>query len=198
MIRRKNSDNAPDMVMRRNGAAEPQDTESEFDNTQQDEGCGCSGAGFPLLTEICETPDDILAICVLRFVLAGYCHNRAQCFDAAADAAAAVHGEQYGLTLMTRAMAVVRALRTERNGDFRYLPANCCHISEDEQELVAAMIAVRSENPLTMADAITSLGRSEHAPRIMQAIWAFSMTAHTLPDVIAAAARPAPDRSTFH
>ncbi len=198
MIRRKTPDKARDLTMRRSGAAEPQGPEAEIDDTQQQEGCGCAGAGLPLLAEICETADDILAMCVLRFVLAGYCHNRAQCFDAAVDAAAAVHGEQYGLTLMTRAMAVVRALRSERNGDFRYLPANCCRISEDEQELVAAMIAVRSENPLTMADAITSLGRSEHAPRIMQAVWAFSMTAHTLPDVIAAAVRLAPDRSTFH
>ncbi len=208
MIRRKTPDSAPDLAMRRNGAAEPQemseqespvmDTPPGYTSEQEQDSCGCDGAGLPLLTDVCETEDDVLAICILRFVLAGYCHDRAQCFDAAVDAAAAVRGEQYGLTLMTRAMGVVRALKAERNGNFCYLPANCCRISEDEQELVAAMIAMRSEDPVTMADAVTCLGCGEHAPRIMQAVWAFSMTAHTLPEVVAEAAVQAAPRSTLH
>jgi acyl CoA:acetate/3-ketoacid CoA transferase alpha subunit len=138
MIRRK----PLSLTARRQGTAEPMaaDDGNEYpsearvsippEGTEQDV-CVCAGAGLPLLAETCETTDDILAICVLRFVLAGYCHDKMQCFDAAIDAAASIHGEQLGLALMTRAVAVVRALRADRNGNFRYLPANCCRISED-------------------------------------------------------------------
>ena len=199
MIRRK----PHGLFARKHGAAEPRneaalDDAPELPRAVKQEGCGCAGAGFPLLAEVCETSDDILAICVLRFVLAGYCHDRAQCFDAAVDAAASVHGELYGLTLSARAMGLVRALRAERNGDFRYLPANCCRICEDEQELVAAMVAMRGENPLAVADAITSLAKNHHAPRIMQAVWAFSVMAATSPDVAPDTPKAAQAQTTFH
>lgn len=196
MIRRK----PHRLSAHRHGAAEPQSSEAmddprESSGEMEQDGCGCAGAGFPLLAEFCETADDVLAICVLRFVLAGYCHDRARCFDAAVDAAAGVYGEPYGLALMTRAMGVVRALRAERNGDFRYLPANCSRICEDEQELVSAMIAVRYGAPTQVAEAIDALSRSHQAPRITQAVWTFSVTAQTSPGTasdVPDAARPQP------
>jgi hypothetical protein len=172
------------LAARRHGSAEPFDSEDDAQTStsvrsedNQQEGCGCAGAGFPLLAEVCETEDDILAMCVLRFVLAGYCHDRMRCLDAAIDAAACVHGEPFALALLTRAVAVVRALRAERNGNFQYLPANCCRISEDEQELAAAMNAVLGSDRLMMAGAITVLSRSNHAPCIMQAVVAFTQSA---------------------
>jgi hypothetical protein len=205
MIRRK----PLSLTARRQGTAEPLDANGRHEDlsevggsipregTEQD-GCGCAGAGLALLAETCETENDILAICVLRFVLAGYCHDRMQCFDFAIDAAASIHGEQFGLALMTRAVAVVRALRAERNGNFRYLPANCCRISEDEQELVDAMNAVRGNDRSVMEGAITILSRCDYAPRIHRAVFAFAATASTPPKTPERPPAPMPPHSTFH
>jgi hypothetical protein len=205
MIRRK----PLSLIARRQGTAEPMDAHGGNDDlagnrpsnpreTTEQDGCGCAGAGLPLLAETCEAENDILAISVLRFVLAGYCHDRMQCFDAAIDVAAFVHGEEFGLALMSRAVAVVRALRAERNGNFRYLPANCCRISEDEQELVDAMNAIRGNDQLRSAGAITSLSRCHHAPRIMQAVSAFSAIATASPQTLRRGSAPTPSHSTFH
>jgi hypothetical protein len=203
MIRRKPAV----MDTRRHGSAEPlqqtstgQDHDADRIPVSPEDGdqasCGCAGAGLPLLAQTCQTENDILAICVLRFVLAGYCHDRMQCFDAAIDAAASIHGEHFGLAIMTRAVAVVRALRAERNGNFRYLPANCCRISEDEQELVDAMNAVRGNDQFRIASAITTLSRCDHAPRIYQAVFAFAATASAPPETFGRSL--APTHSTFH
>jgi hypothetical protein len=205
MIRRKSLT----LGAHRLGSAEPLDTDGLSESRTVDrssippegteqEGCGCAGAGLPLLAEACETENDILAICVLRFVLAGYCHDRMRCFDAAIDTAACIHGEEFSLALMSRAVAVVRALRAERNGNFRYLPANCSRISEDEQQLVEAMHAVRGNDQLLTAGAITILSRSSHAPRIMQAVFAFAATAIVPPETANHDAETSSIRTTFH
>lgn len=125
---------------------------------------------MPLITEACRDNAEVLALSVLRFVAAGYMTSDVACWDAAHDGAERLLGPVDGPRLVAAMTGVMRAIRVERHGDWRFMPATCCRVTEDEHRLMALLAAARGE---TAADGLRSaaaaaIGRPS-APRLVTA-----------------------------
>ena len=128
-------------------------------------------ARMPLITEACRDNAEVLALSVLRFVAAGYMTSDVACWDAAHDGAERLLGPIDGPRLVAAMTGVMRAIRVERQGDWRFMPATCCRVTEDERSLVALVAAARdgatSAQALRDAAAV-AIGRPA-APRLVTA-----------------------------
>ena len=126
---------------------------------------------MPSITEACRGNAEVLALSILRFVAAGYMTSDVACWDAAHDGAERLLGPIEGPRLVAAMTGVMRAIRLERNGEWRFLPATCCRVTEDERSLVALLACARdgavpvAELQRAAADAIGTYA----APRLLTA-----------------------------
>lgn len=143
---------------------------------QRPEPCACAGSGLPALGEICPDERDRHAIMLLRFVFAAYAYDNVACIDGGMGLANRLFGPEAAPLLMGRLLATVHALRQERQGNFRFLPANCTRISEDERELAGALVAAREHDPHAFEQAQVQVSRRLDAPLIRRSLWMLAVT----------------------
>ena len=83
-------------------------------------------------------------------------------------------GAQFGMEYANRVLCLVKAIRTERGGPFRFLHAGCCSVSTDELSALGAIRAARhagSRNGSTALDtAIQDLSAGRDGSRIVFAV----------------------------
>lgn len=89
---------------------------------------------LPKIEDVCQDEIEMLAISVGRFVIAGYATGDVACWDAGHDRAETSLGLIDGPRLVASMAAVIRALRAERDKPWRFMPANCCRLTPDEQD----------------------------------------------------------------
>lgn len=88
------------------------------------------------ISEICSDDADKLALSVLRYVAAGYLTGDVACWEAAHDAAERILGPVEGADFVASMTGIVRAIRREREGEWRFMPATCCRATADECDLI--------------------------------------------------------------
>ena len=92
------------------------------------------------------------------------------CWDAAYDAADGVIGPAEGAQLIARLTAVMRAIRAERGADWRFMPAPCCRVTEDERSLMNLLRAAREARWSDVEAHAASLAGASAAPRLAGAV----------------------------
>jgi hypothetical protein len=125
---------------------------------------------LPRLGEMAEDDHEALVISLARFVFAGYCSGRLEAWDHGFEAADHVLGERDGVVFFAGVLALGRAIKAERCDGFHFLPPSCCHIAEDEIELLAALQAARRRDESLLRSALVALARQPAAPRIQRAL----------------------------
>lgn len=165
-----------------NGSAIPRVAERTH-GAQAPEMCQCAGSGLPPLDEICAHPTDRNAIVLLRFVFAAHAFHNVQCIDAALGLAAELYGYEAAPLVAGRLLTLVRSLRLERHGNFRFLPGNCTRISEDEMELAEALRAARLHEQAAFQMAQALVARTTAAPTVGRSIWLLAATLECAADV---------------
>jgi hypothetical protein len=158
---------------RRHGGAEPEAAGSAADAVPADHApaaCGCAGAGLPLLKEHAADANEVLAICLLRFVFAGYCSGKIECWDRAYGVAAEVLGHDGGAIFMGRVLPLARAVKAEKPGSFAFLPGDCCRISEDESELLGLIQSARAGHRCQVEQAMLMFAGGGEAERLSSAL----------------------------
>ena len=88
------------------------------------------------VADVCGDEADILALSVARFVAAGYMTSDVACWNAAFDGAEQLLGATEGCRFVACVVAIVRALRAEREDDWSFMPASCCRVTGHECALV--------------------------------------------------------------
>ncbi|AWN44633.1 hypothetical protein [Methylobacterium durans] len=125
---------------------------------------------MPKVAEICADDADVLALSVARFVASGYMTSDVACWDAAFDGAERLLGAAEGGRLVSGIVGILRALRAEREGDWSFMPATCCRVTENECALVALIRRGRCRHwEALRRDAAALTGRAD-APRLAAAI----------------------------
>ena len=153
------------------GKAEPRMLEKSHATVLESEVCSCAGYGLPLLCEIAADEIEMLAVTLLRFIFAGFCCGKVDCWNAGVDVAINVLGENDGALFYSRVLMMGRAVQRERQGNFNFLPGNCSRIAEDEIEVLALLKAVRDGKPGPIEVALLTLARSIETPRLSSAAW---------------------------
>jgi hypothetical protein len=143
-----------------------------------DQACGC--ASLPLLGDCANDAHDALVISLIRFVFVGYCTGRVDAWDHGCEAAIGALGLDAGTTFFGHVLALGRAVRAERAGNFNFLPATCPHVSEDEMELLAAMQAARSPDRRRLDQALFVLARKLDQARLTTALTNLASLLHLL------------------
>jgi len=95
------------------------------------------------IAEICSDSADKLALSVLRYVAAGYLTSDVACMEAAYEAAEQMLGPVEGADFVASMTGIVRALRRERQGEWRFMPATCCRATVDECDLIELISCAR-------------------------------------------------------
>lgn len=122
----------------------------------------CNHALLPLVRDACADDQTVLALSVLRSIAAGYMTGDIACWDTAFDAADHFLGDVEGPRFVAAMASLVRAVRTERQGEWRFLPATCCRVTRDEQALLALLATSEAD----LARASATFAGSETAGRI--------------------------------
>jgi hypothetical protein len=131
---------------------------------------------MPSVAEVCADDAAVLALSVARFVAAGYMTNDVACWDAAYDAVERVLGPEEGAPLVSRLTAVMRAIRAERQADWRFMPASCCRVTDDERGLVELLQGAREGRWSEVATRAAALAGTQSAPRLSAAVRAAAET----------------------
>jgi hypothetical protein len=151
---------APDLA--RHGVARP--------NLERQSMCRNDHDKLPHLTEVCGDDAEVLALSVLRFVAAGYMTSDVACWDAAYDGAERLLGIMEGPQLVAAMTRVMRAIRSERQRDWHFMPATCCRVTEDERQLVALLASARQHRRSEVAARAARLTGMSDAPRLAAAV----------------------------
>ena len=128
----------------------------------------CPATSMPQLKAVCADEAEILALAVIRFIASGAMTSDAACWDAAFDHADAHLGHHQGAAFVGAMASLMRAVRIERTETWRFLPATCCRVTEDEMDLVALISAARGrrfDELWSIARLITS---AHHPVRLME------------------------------
>jgi hypothetical protein len=157
---------------------------------------------MPLITEACRDDAEVLALSVLRFVAAGYMTSDVACWDAAHDGAERLLGPIDGPRLVAAMTGVMRAIRVERQGDWRFMPATCCRVTEDEKSLIAVVSTARDGGtpPELLRDAAALAIGEPAAPRLVAAAREAGSLLNRIEPLLQSCAgrRPAPARAPLH
>lgn len=124
------------------------------------------------VADVCGDEADILALSVARFVAAGYMTSDVACWNAAFDGAEQLLGAAEGCRFVACVVAIVRALRVERDDDWSFMPASCCRLTGHECALVALIGRGRRGAWDEVAHEAAALAGREKAPRLTAAICA--------------------------
>jgi hypothetical protein len=145
------------------------------------------------VAEVCRDEIEALALSVTRFVAAGYMTSDVACWDAAYDAADGVIGPTEGAQLIARLTVVMRAIRAERGADWRFMPAPCCRVTEDERRLIDLLQAGREARWSDVEARAAALAGAPAAPRLASAV---RIVAEALGPCRGRGEEPAPGRRT--
>lgn len=118
------------------------------------------------LASVCADDAEVLAISVARFIAAGYMTGDAACWDAAHHGAERLLGPLEGPRFVGSIAGLMRAIRVERAADWRFLPATCCRVTNDERGLVALIALGRRGPPDAVRHAAAKLAGTTDAPRV--------------------------------
>jgi len=129
--------------------------------------CPCGHDDLPLFASVTTDPLEVLSIVLMRHIMAGHCWPELGHLDAGLDCAETMLGPLDGPSVYARNLALVRAIKQERDGDFLFLGPGCDRISEDEQEVAAALLASRRQRTGQAEAAVLRLTRSRDAPRTL-------------------------------
>ncbi|WP_375462730.1 hypothetical protein [uncultured Methylobacterium sp.] len=91
---------------------------------------------MPMVSEVCGDDAEVLALSVARFVAAGYITSDVARWDAAFDGAERLLGAAEGGRFVSCVVGIVRALRSERDAEWSFMPATCCRLTGHECALV--------------------------------------------------------------
>ncbi len=130
----------------------------------------------PLLTAACADQAEVLALSVTRFIAAGYMTADAACWDAAHACAEEVLGVADGPKLVAAFAGVMRAIKVERLEPWSFMPASCCRITENEEDLLSALQFARRHERHALHEAVLNLTGAEAAPRLTAALEAAAAT----------------------
>lgn len=121
------------------------------------------------VADVCGDEADILALSVARFVAAGYMTSDVACWNAAFDGAEQLLGAAEGCRFVACVVAIVRALRVERDDDWSFMPASCCRVTGHECALVNLINRGRRLSA-DLEEAAAELTGREAAPRLVAAV----------------------------
>ncbi|WP_147707751.1 hypothetical protein [Microvirga massiliensis] len=128
---------------------------------------------LPHLTSVCADDAEVLALSVLRFVAAGYMTSDVACWDAAYDGVEQVLGPLEGPKFIAAMAGIMRAIRCERQDDWRFMPATCCRVTEDEHQLITLIALARQRRrPEEVEAQAARLVKAFEAPRLTASVWA--------------------------
>jgi hypothetical protein len=167
----------------------------------QPDACPCGHENLPLFPSVTTDPLEVLSIVLMRHFMAGHCWPELGYLDSGLDCAETMLGPLDGPSVYARNLALVRAIECERRGDFLFMAPGCDRISEDEQEVAAALRASRGRATRQAEAAIARLTRRRDAPRTLMAIQALAAMLDRLAlirSIGAGAPRPAPAGATLH
>jgi len=128
----------------------------------------CPHRRLPLVAEACSDDASVLALSIARFVASGYMTGDVACWDAAYAGAERVLGAEQAASLVGALTGLMRALRAERAGEWSFMPATCCRLTPDEQDLVALLDGARRLGPGPVEAAAARLAGAR-APRLAAA-----------------------------
>ena len=148
------------------------------------------------VVDVCGDEADILALSVARFVAAGYMTSDVACWNAAFDGAEQLLGPAEGCRFVACVVAIVRALRAEREGDWSFKPASCCRVTGHECALVALIGRGRRRLWANLEEAAAEITGREAAPRLVAAVRAAVATLDAAAERLAPTA--CPNRVVLH
>ena len=122
------------------------------------------------VVDVCKDEADILALSVARFVAAGYMTSDVACWNAAFDGAEQLLGPADGCRFVASVVAIVRALRAEREDDWSFMPASCCRVTGHECALVALIGRARRRLWADLEEAAAAITGREAAPLLVAAV----------------------------
>ncbi|MGH1588899.1 hypothetical protein ACRBEV_11660 [Methylobacterium phyllosphaerae] len=122
------------------------------------------------VAEVCGDEADILALSVARFVAAGYMTSDVACWNAAFDGAEQLLGPAEGCQFVACMVAIVRALRAERDCDWSFMPASCCRVTGHECALVNLINRGRQRLWTDLDAAAAEITGQDAAPRLVAAV----------------------------
>ena len=143
-------------------------------------------AALRRVVDVCGDEAEVLALSVARFVAAGYMTSDVACWNAAFDGAEQLLGPAEGCRFVACVVAIIRALRVEREDDWSFMPASCCRVTGHECALVNLINQGRRRLWTDLAEAAAEITGREAAPRLVAAVRA------AVEPLDAAAARLAP------
>ena len=148
------------------------------------------------LADACADESEVLAISVMRFVTAAYMTGDAACWDAAHDCADQVLGPKQGPGLVAVMAGLVRALRAERSAPWRFMPASCRRVTDDEHQLIRLLALGRQERFEALRDGAAELVGGTDAPRLTLAAQMAAEALDRIQACLGPAPAPQPSRST--
>ncbi|MEE7490449.1 hypothetical protein [Methylobacterium oryzae] len=127
-------------------------------------------AAMQRVADVCGDAADILALSVARFVAAGYMTSDVACWNAAFDGAEELLGPTEGSRFVACVVAIIRALRAERDGDWSFMPASCCRVTGHECALVKLINRGRQRLWADLEAAAAEITGQDAAPRLVAAV----------------------------
>lgn len=150
---------------------------------------------MPKLADVCADDAEVLALSCVRLIAAGYATGDVACWDLAHTGVERVLGAEGAGPLVAGLTTLVRALRSERRAEWRFLPATCCRVTQDEEHLVRLMAAARADDPKAAARAAVDLTGNPASPQLEMAM---RITARALEDTAQLLRFTPPARPRFH
>jgi hypothetical protein len=158
----------------------------------------CPNRNHPTRTvDICADEAEVLALALLRFVAAGYLTSDVACWEAARDKAEQALGPVVGSQAVAAMTAVLRAVRRERQGDWRFMPATCCRATGDECGLIDLIGLARGGGVSELQRKAAEFAGSGEAPHLCASLMAAAgMLSLVQPQL--ARSRPVKARAMVH
>ena len=123
---------------------------------------------MPQLKAVCADQAEILAMAVVRYIAAAAMTSDSACWDAAHDHADIHLGHHEGAVFVGAMAGLVRAVRIERTLTWRFLPATCCRLTEDEIDLVRLLHAARSRREDDLRDTARRISATAFPERLIE------------------------------
>jgi len=127
-------------------------------------------AALQRVVDVCGDEAEILALSVARFVAAGYMTSDVACWNAAFDGAEQLLGPAEGCRFVACVVAIIRALRAEREEDWSFMPASCCRVTGHEGALVYLINRGRRRLWADLEEAAAEITGRGAAPRLVAAV----------------------------
>ena len=127
-------------------------------------------AALQRVVDVCGDEAEILALSVARFVAAGYMTSDVACWNAAFDGAEQLLGPAEGCRFVACVVAIIRALRAEREEDWSFMPASCCRVTGHECALVNLINRGRRRLWSDLEEAAAEITGRDAAPRLVAAV----------------------------